>query len=344
MSYKDNDPYLQFTGKIDPLSEIRNAGIVTNGRVYWVKSPTDADYVTLQDQVGRDRMGTGVNAVLTPMRNDRNDYALVTPTDSGTSYVVGTAIDVNKRRVHIVGVGATNSRTNKPTFEGYVAANGIDTEMMFVTSEGAEVRGIKLLGTSGTHLNGTMTSLLRIGTSSSGTPHGASFVNVDVESTQAAAANGTADVVTISGNVATGIRGLKFEACWIGNWNWAPTNGVVNMSGTAGPTRPEFADTTFVIDAQATTDVIVTSGTGVMEYSLYDRCRFLNVEAGTAPASAIAGASLADNPILLDHCFHLNVTQAGTDTEVFKAPVASGTSTVVRDYGIAVGTAALVPV
>src|SRR3990167_4221318 len=298
--------------KIDPLSEIRNAGIITNGRVYWVKSPTDSDFNTLQDTVGRDRMGTGVNAVMTSARNDFNDYILVTPTVSGTPYVVGTAIDVNKRRVHIVGVGHNKSTYGKPTFRGFCTADGSDTEIMFVTSEGVEVTGIKLLGTNNPSANGTINNgILNLGTSASGTPHGANFRDVVIESTSAAADNGTADMVVIEGNVATGIQGIRFDDCWIGNFSFAPTNGLVSMSGTAGPKRVEFKNTTFVLDAQATTDVFVTSGTGVMEYSTYENCKFINVEAGTAPASVIAGATLADNPVLMFDCKGVNVTEIG---------------------------------
>jgi len=39
------DPFRNFNQyKIDPLSEIRNAGIVTNGSVFWVSSVNDSDH------------------------------------------------------------------------------------------------------------------------------------------------------------------------------------------------------------------------------------------------------------------------------------------------------------
>ena len=113
------------------------------------------------------------------------------------------------------------------------------------------------------------------------------------------------------------------------------------MAGTAGPTRVEFRDTTFVIDAQAPTDSFITVGTGAIEYALFENCKFINVEAGTAPASALVGAVLVDNPILMLNCGYVNVTQAGTDSEVYKAPAFSGTQAVIGDVGIAIGTAAI---
>lgn len=341
-----SDPFRNFTTyKIDPLSEIRNAGIVTSGDVYWVSSVSDSNHTTRRNDLGREVVKETVQQAIDAAKDNNNDYIMVIPTDNGTTRPLGTAIDVNKDRVHVLGVGYKPAPMayNGLTFEGYVAASGIDTELMFVTGAGVELGGFKLLGTSGTAAGGTITSHLLIGTAASGTPHDLWVHDVHVESTQAAAANGTADIVLITGDVATGINGIRFDRCWLGNWAWAP-EAVVKTAGTAGPTRIEFHDTTFVIDAQATTDDFIVLGTGQSEYAIFKNCDFINVEAGTAPASALTGAVLADNPVLLKNCSYVNVTQAGTDTEVFKTPVASGTSTAIRDYGIAVGTAALIPV
>ena len=109
--------YDQF--KIDPLSEIRNAGIVTNGRVVWVKASADSDYRTLGDDVGYDRIRTGVNDAMDVCRDDRNDYILVTPTDGNAPYDITTGMDLDLNRVHLVGVGYTKSQYGKPTFRGY---------------------------------------------------------------------------------------------------------------------------------------------------------------------------------------------------------------------------------
>ena len=342
------DAFRNFTTfKIDPLTEIRNAGIVTSGDVFWVSSVSDDQHRTRTKDLGRKWVKETVNAAVADSRDNHNDYIMVIPTDGGSVVNLGTAIDITKDRLHLLGVG------NKPTpqayggltYRGYVAASGVDTELIAINGAGVEIGGLKFLGTSGTHTGGTMTALMRIGTSANGTPHDLWVHDVHVESTQAAADNGTADIVTFVGNVPGGIQGARFDRCWIGNWSWNPTNGVVNMgnAGTAGPTRTEFRDTTFMVDTQATTDKLVVLGTGVTEYTLFDRCRFINVEAGTAPASALTGALLVDNPVLLFDCKAVNITQVGTDTEAYKSPVSSGTQAALFDYGIAVGTAALAP-
>lgn len=339
------DPYRNFnTYKIDPLTEIRNAGIVTNGSVFYVSSTTDSGHTTRTNNLGG-AVKTTLQGAIDASVNDRNDYILVVPTDGGTVRDLGTAVDINKSRVHILGMGNTPAPMayNGLTFRGYVAATGIDTELVSITGAGVELGGLKFLGTSGTAAGGTVTAYLRIGTAASGTPHDLWVHDVQVENTQAAAAGGTAPIVSISGDVPSGIAGITFDRCWIGDWSWAPTP-LISMAGTAGPTRTQFRDCTFVIDAQATTDSFVLLGTGQTEYTLFKNCDFINVEAGTAPASALTGAVLVDNPVLMRYNTYTNITQAGTDTEVFKAPVNSGTSTAVRDYGITVGTAALTPV
>lgn len=339
------DPFRNLnTFKIDPITEIRNAGIVTNGRVLWVKDSGDPDFTTFKDAVGADSLRETVNAALDDRgRSDTNDYVLVTPKTNGGAYALGTAIDLDLDRIHLRGVA--NGRPEHSyavTFEGYAVAGGVDTELLNVTGAGCEIGNLAFVGTSGTHANGTITALARIGTAASGTPHDTWFHDVRIENTQAAADNGTAFIVNVTGDVATGIRGLRFDNAWLGNWSWAPA-AVVNFVGTAGPTRAEFHNTTFVIDAQATTDDFVVWGTGQTEYGLFKNCDFINVEAGTLPASVFTGAVLADNPVLLRNCSYVNVTQAGTDTEVFKSPAFSGTAAAITDVGIAIGTAAIIP-
>ena len=345
MGFKDYEPYLAFGGKIDPLSEIRNAGIVTNGSVFWVKQTDDPDYTTFQDAVGASAVRNGLQAGIDLVRSDTNDYVLVAPHTGGTALALGTAVDINEDRVHVLGVGfkPPPMAYNGLTFQGYVAADGIDTELVNVTGAGVELGGLKFLGTSGTAALGTMTALMRVGTAASGTPHDFWMHDVQIENNQAAAAGGTQFIVQFVGDVGGGIQGVSFDRCWLGNWNWAPAS-VIQQGGTAGPTRFEARDCTFVIDAQATTDDFIVIGTGVTEYQIFKNCDFINVAAGTAPASALTGAILADNPVILRDNSYYSVTQAGTDTEAFKSPVASGTATSVRDYGIAVGTAALTPV
>ena len=344
-SFSDSQPYLKMGGKIDPLTEIRNLGIVTSGSVLWVKKTADDNYTTFADQVGASVIRNTVQGAIDLCRTDKNDYVLVVPGDGGTAYALGTAIDVNEDRIHLLGVGANHAHHGYAlTFEGYVSANGIDTELMKVTGAGCELGGFRLLGTSGTAAGGTLSGgFLNFGTASSGTPHDTYVHDVTVENTQSAAAGGTTDLVTFTGDVGTGIRGVTFDNVWMGNWSWVPA-ACVRMTGTAGPTRTEFHDCTFVIDAQDATDSFIVLGTGAMEYTSFERCKFINVEAGTAPASAVEGALLVDNPVVLIDCTGVNVTAFGTDTELLIVPNQSGTAGAgVRNPRIGfIGTAGIV--
>ena len=338
------DPFRNFnTYKIDPLSEIRNAGIVTNGSVFWVSSVTDSDHRIRTDDLGNGEVKLTLQSAVDAMRNDRNDYALVIPTDGGTVRPLGTAFDVNKNRSHILGVGSKPGYQTSSglTFRGFVSASVNDTELVRVTGAGVEMGGLKFLGTSGTASTGTITATFRVSAEAGGTPHDLWLHDMSVENTQAAAAGGTAPVFEVTGDVPTGIAGFRADNCWIGNWNWAPTPLVNFVGGTAGPSRGRFENCTFVIDAQATTDRFVGMGTGATEYTIFKNCDFINVEAGTLPASAFTGAILVDNPLLLRDNSYVNVTQAGTDTEAYKSPASSGTQAAMFDYGIATGTAAL---
>ena len=342
---KDHVPFLAYGGKIDPLSEIRNAGIVTNGSVFWVKQVDDPDYTTFQDAVGAANVRNTLQAGIDQVRSDTNDYVLVAPHTGGTILTLGTAVDINEDRVHLLGVGykPVPQSYNGLAFQGFVVATGNDTELVFVSGAGCEIGGLRFLGTSGTDATGTITANFRVGTASTGTAHDLWLHDLQVENNNAAAAGGTAPILEITGDVGGGIVGFRADRCWFGNWSWAPTP-VVNFAGTAGPTRPEFHDCTFVLDAQATTDRFVTVGTGVTEYTIIKNCEFINVEGGTLPASAVVGAALDDNPVLLRNNSYVEVTQAGTDTEVYKSPASSGTQTAIFDYGISIGTAAIVPV
>lgn len=333
--------------KIDPLTEIRNAGIVTNGQVYWVSSVSDSDHRQRTNDMGNSVVKTSLQAAVDATESNANDYVLVVPTDGGTTRPLSEGFNINKNRVHILGVGARPAPSNYGlTFTGFATASPavVDTELVAVTGAGVELGGLKFLGTAGTADTGTITRLMVVGTGSTGTPHDLWVHDVTLETSNAAALGaGTAPLVIFTGNVATGIQNPKFERCWMGNLVWAPA-GIVDLGlGTAGPTRAEFRNCTFVTDAQATGDRFIIAGTGATEYTLIKDCDFINVEAGTLPASALTGPVLVDNPVLLRNNSYVNVTAAGTDTEHFKSPAFSGTAAAITDIGISIGTAAIIP-
>ena len=337
------DPFRNFqTYKIDPLREVKNAGIVTAGDVYWVSSTSDSEHTVRTDKLGRGVVKTSLQAGVDAAASDNGDYVLVVPTDGGTVRPLGTAVDVNEDRLHVLGLGGLPAAQyyNGLAFRGYVAADGIDTELLNITGAGVEVGGLKFLGTSGTAALGTITALVRIGTADSGTPHDLFFHDNHVENDQAAAANGTAFILNVAGDVGGGIQGIKIYNNWLGNWQWAPA-AVLQTGGTAGPTGLELVGNTMVIDAQAVGDDFVVVGTGERRYWLSGYNRFVNVEAGTDPASVFTGAVLVDHPVLSYFDVATEVTALGTDTEVFTSPTSLGSTAGFANPGVAnLGSAA----
>lgn len=328
-------------GKIDPLSEIQNANIVTSGSVFWVKSVSDSDFTTFQNQVGVSNVFQGIQAAINKARADKNDFIMVCPKDTGAAWTAdqaGTAINLNKARVHLLSVGygrSSNGYTN--TIQGFGTTVAIDTAVLKVTAPGCEIAGFRFLGTSGTNANGTMTDVVQLGTASSGTAHQTWMHDVVIEETNTTGgAAGTTSLLTFT----TGVNGfradnVKFIGASLGNISVnLPING----------SRHEFHDSQFLMNAAATANKFVVTGTGANDYVLFTRCKFTNINTGQLPASAVTGSiTAASAVVLMDYCTYTNVTQAGTDPNVYKAPAESGTSTAVRDLGIAVGSAALIP-
>jgi hypothetical protein len=344
MAFKDTVPFLAFGGKIDPLSEIRNAGIVTSGRVLWVKATGDADYNTVKDAVGADVMFNDVNSAIGRTRNDKNDYVLVTPSDNNAVYTLGSSVDLNKSRMHLIGVGYNRNPLNYAvTLRGFATTAGgtpIDSEYINVTGGGVEVAGIRMLGTVGTSAGGTVTNgMLLVGTGSTGTAHDLWVHDSTFEFTSASL--GTPSVVNTPGTV----HGARFDNCWFGNvaagLESAGNSGVVNLGH--GGKRWEFRDSKFVYNpGSVATDAFVTAGTGAKEYTIFKNCDFFSLGTGLI-TSAVRGSITVNNPVYMRDNGYVGVAQAGTDPSVFKTPVASGTSAAIRDYGLSIGTAALQP-
>ena len=317
MSLKNYNPYLAFGGKIDPLSEIRNAGIVTNGDVYWVKVETDSDYTTLGEQVGNDKLVDTLQEAIDKTTSDHNDYIMVTPQNGGTVWTLGTAVDLDEDKVHIVGVGYVPGASSYPvTFRGF-ASSTVDTEMLYVTGNGCEMTGVKFQGTLGTHDGGTMSN-------------GLAYINANdfyarscmFEITQASF--GSPQLILGGGTK----HAARFDDC-----TFIVPDAQVESSGNAalvklgnGGKRWHFNECRFILYAGSTTESFVACGTGAKEFTLFSRCEFINLNHAKAPASAFRGSTTVVNPVLLEYCTALNVTALGTDPTVYVAPQQAGTS------------------
>lgn len=323
--FSDGQPYLAFGGKIDPLSEIQNAGLFTSGSVFWVKAQTDSDYNTFQSQVGVQNVFTDIQSAVNKCRNDKNDYVFVCPKDSNATWTnttnVGSAILLNKSRMHLLSVGyGRTAHGYSNTIAGPGTTQAIDTSVVKVLAPGIEVAGFKILGTAGTTANGTMTSVVSLGTASTGTAHQTWIHDTTIENTQAASggANGTCPIVATGGTV----NGYRFDnTAFVAN-----ATGAVNVSFGAGNQRPIFNDCRFVTAAQATADSIITTGTGATDYVLFKNCEFINLNSAQKNASAITGSVTTTNPVLLEYCLGVNVTAFGTDPTVLAVPIQSGTA------------------
>lgn len=325
-AFKDTYPYLAFGGKIDPLSEIQNAGIITSGSVFWVKSTSDSDYSTFQNQVGPANIFNDVQSALNKCRNDKNDYVMICPKDSNATWTntltPGSAFVVNKARTHVVGVGIGRGMVGYTvTLADNGTAVAYDTSILKVNAPGCEIFGIRVLGTSGTSANGTFSGgLVSIGTASTGTAHNTWLHDIAIENAEAngMGANGTFTLLKTAGTV----NGLRVDnsvfAC--------NTDGAISVAFGNGNQRPEFYNTRFVTQAQATTDKMVTTGTGATDYVLFKNCEFINLNSAQKPASAVTGSVTTTNPVLMEYCSFVNITAAGTDPTVYTVPNQAGTA------------------
>lgn len=342
MAYRDSEPFLALGGKIDPLSEIRNAGIVTSGSVFWVKAQADSDYTTFQFQVGANVVLNGLQAGINKARADKNDFVMVIPKDSNTVWAndtVGSALLVNKARVHLVSTGYTKALYGySNTLQGIGTAVGMDSAIVKVLAPATEIAGFRFFGTSGTTANGTMSQVMLLGTAASGTANETWVHDTVLETNNASAggANGTPDTLTISG---TASQGARFDnVSFINN---ASNAGITLGNGNS---RLEFVRCRQVVKAVATSDVMVNAGTGASDYVLFKECDFININSAQKPASMVAGSTTTTNPILLSYCTGVNVTTFGTDPTVYAAPTQSGTAGAgIHNPGIFIIGSAVIP-
>jgi hypothetical protein len=334
--FKDASPFIAFGGKIDPISEVRNAGIVTSGDVYWVKDISDADYNSFKEAVGKENLFTSIQDAIDKCTDDQNDYVMVCPKNGGTAWELGTAIDLNKARVHLLSVGytkATHGYTN--TLQGYATATGMDDEIVHVTAEGCEIAGFRLLGTNGTCSNGTMDNgILYL----SGSAHNLWVHDCSIETS---GAEWDDEIPAGLVNSAALQHGVRFDDCFIGGTvqESAPGSQVLFVS-SGGGRRWEVHDSVFLMHSINAGRKFVVAGTGDIEYLLLDRCKFLNLDQDVAVTSVVTG-DVADDvgQVIMDHCVATNCTAFGTDDNCWVAPNLSGTVGEIANPGLAlIGT------
>lgn len=307
--------------KIDPIAEIRNAGILTTGNVWWVKDPSDNDYVEFKETVGKENLFDTIQAAIDKCKTDENDYVMVCPKKDGSAWAMGTALDLNVARVHLISVGYTKTTHGySNTIEGFATAT-VDTELIHVTQEGCEIAGFRILGTAGTSGAGSLTNgLLYL----SGSAHDLWVHDCEIENTGSAwDDDGPAGLV----NAAASQHGARFDNCVIGGT-------VAESSGTQTPVvcsasgrRWKFNNCDFLMIAGNTGQKFVTAGTGKIDFLKLDRCNFINTDQGNLPDSAITGNVTDDQGVVLVRdCSGVNVTAFGTDDNCWVTPSIPGSA------------------
>ena len=332
MKYANPDPFRNFnTYKIDPVTEIRNAGIVTAGDVYWVSATGDSNHTTRTLALGKDVVKIGIQEAVNETVSDHNDYVLVIPQDSNGSWGLGTALDIDEDRVHLLSVGYTKTKNGySNTILGSTGTTP-DTEIVAVTGNAVEVGGFHVLGTVGTHAGGTLTN-------------GVAYVNAhefwahDSFFELSQNANKEPYVLTFGGTK----HGARFDDCSFavtGTGDDEGASGVVSLG--AGGKGYEFHNCVISTRAGSTTSKLIVSGTGSKDYVLFKNCDFINQDVSIAVASAITGSVTVDHPVLCMSCSVVGCAQLGTDPSVYLTPAASGTTAAVYNPFVAIGTAAI---
>ena len=321
--------------KVDPLSEIRNSGIMTNGSVLWVKQVADADYTNFADQVGADVIRNTIADSLLQTRDERNDYVMVIPADANAVYGQGTAVDITNDRVHMVGVGYGEAKRSYSITVRSNMGTVPDTELLHVSGAGVQIAGLRFLGTLGTNAGGTMSNgVARIA--------GHDFWAKSCVFEDSTNIWGTPPVVRGMGTLA---HDARFDDCFFaitGTGNVESAGNSALVVGGDGNKRWEFNNGRFTMPMGSTTETYFSPGTGAKERTEFNDCYFGNT-LGTrfVTTSAIRGSTDANNPVLLTNCRSIALTAFGTDPNVFSVPNQSGTTVGLHQpFIFRVGTAA----
>lgn len=317
--------FYSLTGKINPITEIINAGILTSGKVFWVKDTSDDDYVSFKDSVGRENLFDTIQAAIDKCTSDQNDYVMVCPKKNGAVWQLTEGINLDEDNVHLISVGYGRSNIGySNTIEGYAVGVVHDDQFLYVTGNGCEVAGFRFSGT------GAATAAAGYGS----TDEGILVVNannvwvhdchVEVSGSAATAWDALGSVSCGYIKVADGKAGARFENVTLhaGTTN-AGSATLVNVGAESKDAT--FKDCTFVWGGADTDTAVMRVGTGDIGLLLFDKCKFVNINSATAPASLITGNVTAEEGVVLfDHCAAVGVTAMGTDSQVFIVPAVGG--------------------
>lgn len=349
MGLKDRSPYLQFGGKIDPLSEIRNAGIVTTGNVWWVKHDGDADYKEFKDAVGKENVFTDIQSAIDKCKNDENDYVLVCPKAAGSAYDLTTGLNLNKDKVHLIGVGAGPRDTDYGVvirgFGTSSTATTIDTYgLLYITGDGVEVAGIKFAATAGTGAGGTIGGAGSAANDSGGiiSVYGQNpyihdcYIRMDGGAWDV----GTPDAAIIVGSA---MHGGLIDNVRILTGTETADGTIHGVNLLFNNERWEIKNTlieSFCTNAEESA-VKLSPGTALSQGAalFMENCTFINYNSGTAADEMVGGTAMKNSFGFMKNCASLYTTAAhSSDALVFISPAyAGGTiNNLLQDPGLAI--------
>ena len=354
-NYGRTNPSLAWgVDKIDPLREIRNAGILTTGNVVWVKHPSDADYRTVKDAVGKEFFADDPQAGIdsAKIRDGKNDCIIVCPRDNQSPWVVsGTpaGITLNKDNVHMVGLGYLQSsfgsnsvQLEQPGTAGTIGTLGI----LRVTGDACEVAGFHVLGTAGTSAGGTMGDggdggLITIGAGVQGLDlHDFVVEKSGIQwDSGTTGVTGTPTAAIVVGSAARDIT-IRDGFVDLGTGLLASASHGIDLNFNNLNVRVKNVEFYANKDAAAARFIDASPGTANGLSLWAERCTFVNTN-GTAISSAYAGTMGVGMFAVMKECMAVRCTEAGTPGSTFIAPV-YGTATVVKNPYIAIGTSAII--
>lgn len=331
--------YFHLGGKIDPVSEIINAGILTTGDVFWVKDADDADYLEFADRVGQNYIYTDIQSAIDKCTDDQNDYVMICPKTGGSAYDLTTGLNLNKDKVHLIGVGSGQRGDSDygVRIRGFGTSSTATTidhyGLLYITGDGCEVAGIKFEATAGTGAGGTIGGAGSINSDSGGviSVYGQNlrmhdcYVQVD---------GGAWDVGTPSAAI---LVGSAKHGGWIDNCHI--TTGTETADGTQHGidlrmNNERWKVTNTVVEFFATNAeegfISLSPGTalGMGQAIVMENCTLLNYNSATAVTEMVAGSAMKYSFGFMKDCAALHCTAFhSTDDLVLFAPAfASGTT------------------
>lgn len=341
--------YFHLGGKIDPISEIKNAGILTSGSVFWVKDPSDNDYLEFKDNVGIDNCFDTIAAAVVKCKSDENDYVMVCPKKDGSVWDIDTSIALDKDRVHLISVGYNPNVQGVTGYSNTLRGFGTsDTSVvptygfLNITGNGCEVAGFRFYGTAGTALLGSV--------GADGGTGGLITIESDGNYIHDCAIEMNGPTWDAGGSMSLVRAGSthssqRFERVAFNGGTDTTCDAYVAKLPQSGANW-DFIDCTFTKTGVATTNhpFLAAGGTVDGNHANFENCKFVN-HLGTAPAMVIGGSMPVGALVLFKDCMAADVTTFGTGDGVKVSPsYAGGTiNNLLQNPGIAIpGTALIV--